>query len=166
MIPQQRVACFWPVNCVNKPGSVASPRGLVKSRANGGIEARNQARVLQEVAQAKKRFGLPETAPVVRGHAAGRAGVWWHRFLQAQGITNHGGDSSSIAVNRRQRRATSDGLDVRTLLRMLMRYAHGAREGWRVGHVPSVEAEDRRHLHWDVATLKRERARTTTRLKG
>jgi len=29
------------------------------------IAACNQARLLQEVAQAKKRFGLPDTAPVV-----------------------------------------------------------------------------------------------------
>ena len=79
------------------------------------IAACNQARVLQEVAQAKKRFGLPETAPVVRGYEAGREGFWLHRFLQAQGITNHVVDSSSIEVNRRRRRAKSDGLDVRKL---------------------------------------------------
>jgi transposase len=35
-----------------------------------------------------------------------------------------------------------------------------------VVHVPSVEAEDQRHLHRDLETLKQERARTTTCLKG
>ena len=30
------------------------------------VAARQQARLLQEIAQAKRRFGLPETAPVVR----------------------------------------------------------------------------------------------------
>jgi transposase len=35
-----------------------------------------------------------------------------------------------------------------------------------VVHVLSVEAEDQRHLHRDLATLKRERASTTARLKG
>ena len=116
--------------------------------------------------QAKRRFGLPETAPVVSCYEAGREGFWLHRFLQAQGITNHVVDSSSIAVNRRKRRAKSDGLDVRKLLSMLMRYAHGEREVWRVVHVPSVEAEDQRHLHRDLETLKQERASTTTRIKG
>jgi transposase len=86
------------------------------------VAARHQARLLQEVAQAKKRFGLPETAPVVSCYEAGRAGCWLHRFLQAQGLTNSVVDSSSIEVNRRQRRAKSDGLDVRTLLSMLIRY--------------------------------------------
>ena len=32
--------------------------------------------------------------------------------------------------------------------------------------VPLVEAEEQRPLLWDLATLKQDRARTTTRLKG
>jgi transposase len=130
------------------------------------IAARNQARLLQEVAQAKKRFGLPESAPVVSCYEAGREGFWLHRFLQAQGITNHVVDSSAIEVKRRQRRAKSDGLDVRKLLSMLMRFHHGERDVWRVVHIPTVEAEDGRHLHRDLETLKQERASTTTRIKG
>jgi len=35
-----------------------------------------------------------------------------------------------------------------------------------VVQVPAVEAEDHRHLHRDVDTLKQERARTTTRIQG
>jgi transposase len=130
------------------------------------IAARHQARLLQEVAQAKSRFGLPDTAPVVSCYEAGREGFWLHRFLQAQGLTNHVVDSSSIEVNRRKRRAKSDALDVRKLVSMLIRYHHGERQVWRVVNVPSVEAEDQRHLHRDLETLKQERASTTTRLKG
>ena len=130
------------------------------------VAARQQARLLQEIAQAKRRFGLPETAPVVSCYEAGREGFWLHRFLHAQGITNQVVDSSSIEVNRRKRRAKSDGLDVRKLLSMLMRYEQGERAVWRVVHVPSVEAEDGRHLHRDLETLKQERASTTTRIKG
>jgi transposase len=44
------------------------------------IAARSQTRVLQEVAQAKRRFGLPETAPVLSCYEAGREGFWLHRF--------------------------------------------------------------------------------------
>ena len=73
------------------------------------IAARTQTRVRQAVDQAKRRCGLPETAPVVRCYAAGRDGCWLHRFLPAQGLTNQVGDASSIAVHRRQRRAKSDG---------------------------------------------------------
>jgi transposase len=102
------------------------------------VAARHQACVLQEVLQAKRRFGLPDTAPVVSCSEAGREGFWLHRFLQAQGITHTVVDSSSLAVNRRQRRAKSDGVDVRKLLRLLMRYAQGEREVWRVVPVPSA----------------------------
>ena len=75
-------------------------------------------------------------------------------------------DSSAIEVNRRKRRAKSDGLDVRKLLSMLMRYEQGERHVWQVVKAPSVEAEDQRHLHRDVETLKQERASTTTRIEG
>ena len=37
---------------------------------------------------------------------------------------------------------------------------------WQVVKVPSVEAEDQRHLHRDLETLKQERASTTTRIQG
>ena len=76
------------------------------------ITARQQERIRDEIAQAKRRLGLPETAPVVSCYEAGREGFWLHRFLQGHGITNHVVDSSAIEVNRRQRRAKSDGLDV------------------------------------------------------
>jgi transposase len=130
------------------------------------VTARHQERVLDEIVQAKRRLGLPDTAPVVSCYEAGREGVWLHRFLQAHGITNHVVDSSAIEVNRRRRRAKSDGLDVRKLLSMLMRYEQGERHVWQVGKVPSVEAEDHRHLHRDLETLQQERASTTTRIPG
>jgi len=130
------------------------------------VTARDQQRVLDEIASAKRRFGLPETAPVVSCYEAGRDGFWLHRFLEAHGIANHVVDSSAIEVSRRQRRAKSDGLDVRKLLSMLIRYHHGEQKVWQVVHVPSVEAEDQRHLHRDLETLKRERGSTTTRIKG
>src|SRR5438128_221442 len=130
------------------------------------MTARHQERILDEIAQAKRRLGLPETAPVVSCYEAGREGFWLHRFLQGHGITNHVVDSSSIEVNRRRRRAKSEGLAVRKLLSMLLRYAQGERQGWQVVKVPSVEAEDPRHLHRDLATLKQERVSTTTRILG
>jgi hypothetical protein len=64
------------------------------------------------------------------------------------------------------RRAKSEALDVRKLLRMLMRYHYGERHGWRVVTVPSVEAVDQRHLHRDLTTLKQERASTTNHITG
>ena len=130
------------------------------------MPARDHERVLDAIAQAKRRLGLPETASVVSWYEAGREGFWLHRFVLAQGMTNPGVDSSSMEVNRRRRRAQSDGWDVRKLLSLLRRYEQGERQVWQVVKVPSVEAEDQRHLHRDLETLKRERASTTTRIKG
>ena len=53
------------------------------------VTARQQERVLEEIAQAKRRLGLPDSAPVVSCYEAGREGFWLHRFLQAHGITSH-----------------------------------------------------------------------------
>ena len=130
------------------------------------VTARYQERVLDESAPAKRRVGLPETPPVVRCDAAGREGCGLQRFLQAHGITNPVVDASAIAVHRRRRRAKSDGLDVRKVLRMLRRYAQRERHVWQVVKVPAGEAEDPRPLHRDLATLTQERASTTTRIQG
>ena len=130
------------------------------------VTARQQERVLDEIAQAKRRVGLPDSAPVVSCYEAGREGFWLHRFLQAPGITSSVVDSAAIEGNRRQRRAKSDGLDGRKLLSMLTRYHAGERQVWQVVTGPAVAAADQRHLHRDVETLKQERARTTTRIKG
>jgi transposase len=85
------------------------------------VPARQQARVLEAIAPAKRRRGLPAKAAGVSGDEAGRAGFWLHRCLQGHGLTHPVVDASSIEGPRRRRRATRDGLDVRTLLSMLIR---------------------------------------------
>jgi transposase len=130
------------------------------------IGARAPQRLRDEVAQAQARLGLGAPTPVGRCDAAGREGVWLHRVLQAHALTNPGVDASSLAVNRRKRRAKRDALDVRKLLRRVRRSHHGARQVWRVVKVPAVAAEEQRHGHRDLETLQHARARTTHRLKG
>jgi hypothetical protein len=58
-------------------GFTTGPGQKPRERA---VTARDQQRVLDDIAQAQRRFDLPETAPVVRGYAAGREGLWLHRF--------------------------------------------------------------------------------------
>ena len=130
------------------------------------IAARDLAALATELTQAKRRFALPAEAPVLSCYEAGRDGFWLHRALAAQGIANLVVDSSSIEVNRRRRRAKSDRLDVRKLLTMLLRYATGERRVWHVVHVPTPPEEDRRQLHRELLTTKRDRARVTNRIKG
>jgi transposase len=130
------------------------------------IGARNTQALLQEIAKAKKRFGLPEDAPVYCCYEAGRDGFWLHRWLTAQGLHNLVVDSASIEVNRRKRRAKSDRLDAAKLVSQLLRYHGGEKKVWSVVQVPGVEDEDRRQLHRDLLELKAERTQHVNRIKG
>jgi transposase len=89
-----------------------------------------------------------------------------HRYLLSVGIENVIVDSASIEVNRRARRAKTDRLDAGKLVTMLIRYHSGERTVWSVVHVPSVEAEDQRHLHRQLSKFKAGRTRHTNRIKG
>jgi len=62
---------------------------------------------------------------------------------------------------RRQRRATREGVDVRTGLTRRRRAPQGARGGWRGGNGPAREAEAQRPRPRALATVKQARARTT-----
>lgn len=130
------------------------------------VRPRDRPEVLREIEETKRRFGLPEEARVVSCYEAGREGFWLHRWLEWEGIESRVVDSASIEVNRRKRRVKADRLDGKKLLRMLIRHESGEKGVWSVVRVPSVEAEDARHLHRELATLKRDRGRVTNRIKG
>lgn len=140
--------------------------GLGQRPRERTIHARDLVALQREIRLAKKRFGLPKTARVLSCYEAGRDGFWLHRYLLTEGIQNLVVDSSSIEVNRRAKRAKTDGLDVAKLLTMLIRFDYGETKVWSVVHVPSVEAEDKRHLHRQLATLKVDRTRHINRIKG
>jgi transposase len=135
------------------------PRPRIRQVPAGALEA-----VLREVAAAKQRFQLGAEAAVSSCYEAGRDAFWLHRWAIAQGWTNAVVDSSSIEVNRRARRAKTDGLDVIGLLRLLARAVAGEARVWRVVRVPSDREEDARHLHRTRETLQRERTRVINRL--
>lgn len=75
-------------------------------------------------------------------------------------------DSASIEVNRRQRRVKTDRLDAGKLLDLLWRWLLGEKKCWSVVRVPSPEEEDRRQLHRELMTTRRDRTRLTNRIKG
>ena len=140
--------------------------GVAQQPRERTIPAGDVARLQQEIARAKQRFGLLADAHIMSCYEAGRDGFWLHRYLVAQGITNHVIDSASIEVNRRQRRAKTDRLDVRKLLTMLLRHMAGERKVWSVVRVPNVDEEDRRQLHRELTTAKQDRTRVINRIKG
>lgn len=146
--------------------NLAFTTGMAQKPRLRSMTARSLEVLRAELQAAKARFGLPEDTPVVSCYEAGRDGFWLHRYLQAQGVANLVVDAASIEVNRRFRRAKSDGLDVAKLLTMLIRWHGGERTLWSVVHVPAVGDEDRRQLHRELIALKGERTEHGNRIKG
>jgi transposase len=130
------------------------------------IDARNLEQLEEEIKKAKSRFRLDDDVRIVSCYEAGRDGFWLDRYLLSHGIENVVVDSSSIEVNRRKRRAKTDRIDARKLLRMLMRYHGGERKLWSVVRVPSVEAEDGRQLSRELESLNKERTSHRSRIRG
>lgn len=129
------------------------------------VRPRDSEAVLREIEETRRRFGVID-GRVVSCYEAGREGFWLHRWLESEGIESRVVDSASIEVNRRKRRVKADRLDGKKLLRMLMRHESGEKGVWSVVRVPTAEAEDARHLHRELATVKRSRVRVTNRIKG
>jgi transposase len=128
-----------------------------RSPSQHSVVAGEAELLLDMVEKAKKRCGLGAAVKVVSCYEAGRDGFWLHRRLVEQGVQNLVVDSSSIEVNRRQRQAKSDRLDVGKLYEMLGRYLGGERRVWQVVRVPTVEEEDARRPHRERERLQRER---------
>ncbi|MBW3631034.1 MAG: IS110 family transposase, partial [Gemmatimonadetes bacterium] len=99
-------------------------------------------------------------------YEAGRDGFWIHRALRAMGVENLVVDSASIEVSRRGRRPKTDRLDAGKLVGMLLRWLAGDKRTWKVARVPTVEEEDRRQLHRELITARRDRTRVTNRIKS
>ncbi len=140
--------------------------GLGQKPRRRTIAAGDLVALEHEIELAKKRFGLAESSRMLSCYEAGRDGFWLHRYLVSEARQNLVVDSASIEVNRRAKRAKTDRLDLGKLVSMLIRYDSGEQKVWSVVNVPSLEAEDSRHLHRELSTLKGDRTRHINRLKG
>ena len=115
---------------------------------------------------AKQKLRLATDCGIVSCYEAGRDGFWIHRGLEAEGMENFVVDSASLEVNRRQRRAKTDRIDVQGLLRLLKRYCQGDRKALSVVRVPTLEQEDGRRLHRERERLLKERGGHSARIKS
>lgn len=120
----------------------------------------------EEIEKAKQRLGVKGAVTVRSCYEAGREGFWLHRAVTEMGIENIVVDAASIEVNRRQRRAKTDRMDVEKLVRQLVRYWRGEQDVWRVVRVPSAEAEDQRQMHRELEILKQERMQHRVRIQS
>lgn len=149
-----------------KEWKVATTVGLGQAPRVRTVPGGDFKALVEELLTAKRRFGLPADVPIVSCYEAGRCGFWPHRALQRIGVQSLVVDSSSIEVNRRQRRAKTDRLDALKLVTMLARYLCGEERIWSLVQVPEPMDEDFRQIQRQIVTLTRERARTINRVKG
>jgi len=140
--------------------------GLGQKARQRTVTAADMAAVLAEIERARQRFGMCTAARVVSCYEAGPDGFWLHRSLRAHAVENVVVDSASIEVNRRKRRAKSDGLDVQALLTLLIGHTMGEKRVWSVVRIPAPEIEDARQVHRELATLIEERTRIRNRVRG
>jgi transposase len=124
--------------------------------------------LLQLIERIRKRVSeeLKKPVEVISCYEAGYDGFWLHRLLEAHGVRNHVIDPASLQVDRRARRAKTDGIDVGKLLRSLMAYLRGEPKVWSVVRVPTVNEEDDRRLHRERSRLINERIQHVNRIKG
>src|SRR6201993_688805 len=111
-----------------------------------------------------REVGRP--AEMISCYEAGYDGFWLHRLLERQGVRSHVIDPASVQVDRRARRAKTDHIDAKRLLRSLMAYLRGEPKVWSVLRVPSVAEEDGRRLHRERDRLINERVQHVNRIKG
>jgi transposase len=104
--------------------------------------------------------------PILCCYEAGYEGFWVHRRLTAAGLRVLVIDPSSLLVNRRAKRAKTDRLDAKAMIRALMAYNRGEDQVLRAVHVPSIEQEDERRLMRERQRLVQERTAHSNRIKG
>ena len=115
-------------------------------------------------AEEEKRGGLPVKVHVC--FEAGRDGHWLRRALKRAGYEAYEIEPASVAVDRRARRAKSDGVDVDKLVRTLARFVRGELDACRIVAVPSEAEEDAKRPHREFERLVKEQTSHRNRVKA
>ena len=132
--------------------------GLPGVKAKRSIEPTPEA-VMAAIASYRARA---ETAGrnvdrVVTVYEAGWSGFWLVRWLAKYGIETHVIQPSSVPVDRRARRAKSDGIDAELLLRTLLAWLRGEPRVCSMVPMPTEADEDARRRVRERAELVTER---------
>src|SRR5512132_2208798 len=132
------------------------------------VAAGDGAALLGLLERLKRRAERANERPtrVVTIQEAGFDGFWLHRLLEAKGIESHVVDVASVAVNRRQRRAKTDRIDLDMLLRTLAAFRRGERRVCSMVHPPLPADEDRRRAVRERQRLITEKTQHINRIKG
>lgn len=101
---------------------------------------------------------------VITVYEAGWCGFWLARWLTTHGIEVHVVQPSSVAVDRRMRRAKSDGIDAELLLRTLLAWIRGEPRVCSMVPIPDEADEDARRCVRERTELVSERVGLVNRV--
>lgn len=101
---------------------------------------------------------------VITTYEAGWSGFWLARWLVAQGVEVHVVQPSSVPVDRRLRRAKSDGIDAELLLRTLLAWLRGEPRVCSMVPIPDEADEDARRCVRERTELLSDRVGLTNRM--
>lgn len=101
---------------------------------------------------------------VIATYEAGWSGFWLARWLIAMGVEVHVIQPSSVPVDRRMRRAKSDGIDAELLLRTLLAWLRGEPRVCSMVPIPDEADEDARRCVRERTELVSERVGLVNRI--
>jgi transposase len=103
---------------------------------------------------------------VVATYEASWSGFWLARWLLRRGVETHVVQPSSVPVDRRARRAKSDGIDAELLLRTLLAWLRGEPRVCSMVPIPDEADEDRRRRVREREDLVTERVSLVNRISA
>jgi transposase len=101
---------------------------------------------------------------VVAIYEAGWSGFWLARWLARHGVETHVVQPSSVPVDRRARRAKSDGIDAELLLRTVLAWLRGEPRVCSMVPIPDEADEDERRRVREREDLAAERVGLVNRV--
>jgi transposase len=119
--------------------------GLPRLKAKRTIEPAAEALLaaIESYRERAKRAGHA-VQRVIATYEVSWSGFWLARWLARHGVETHVVQPSSVPVDRRARRAKSDGIDAEVLLRTLLAWLRGEPRVCSMVPIPSETDEDAR----------------------
>jgi transposase len=143
----------------------AQAPGLPKTKARQVIAPTTDALVAALDGYRRRAAAVGRTFErVITIYEAGWSGFWLARWLVAHGVEAHVVQPSSVLVDRRMRRAKSDGIDAELLLRTLLAWLRGEPRVCSMAPVPDEVDEDARRAVRERGELIAERVSLVNRV--
>jgi transposase len=139
--------------------------GLPRTKAKRTIEPTSDALMTAIHGYRARAASAGRTVErVIAVYEAGWSGFWLARWLTDRGVETYVIQPSSVPVDRRARRAKSDGIDVELLLRTLLAWLRGEPRVCSMVPIPSEADEDARRAVRERKELVSERISLVNRI--